>query len=87
MDYKKWSKVLINDCMSSEESGDDDTLVVRPLPWRSDLVNTFFANLDKKNMEEKSPQARRQLKGRLSGSPSSRPTYEHLPQWALKPTL
>ena len=79
--------MLINKCISSEESGDDDTLVIKPLRWRSDLVNTFFANLDKQNMEEKSPQARRQLKSRLSGTPSSRPAHEPLPQWALKPTL
>ena len=43
-DYKKWIKVLINDCMSSEDSCDDNTLVMRPLPWHLDLVNTFFDN-------------------------------------------
>ena len=79
--------MLINDCMSSEDSGDDDTLVVRPLLWRSDLVNTFFDNLDKQNMEEKSPQARRQLKARFTGVPSSRSACAPLPRWALKPTL
>ena len=73
--------------MSSEDSGDDDTLVVRPLLWRSDLVNTFFDNLDKQNMEEKSSQAKRQLKARLTGAPSSRPACVPLPRWALKPTL
>ena len=79
--------MLISECMSSEESGNDDTLIVRPLQWRSGLVDTFFGNLDKQNMEEKSSQARRQLKGRLNGAPSSRPAHEPLPRWALKPTL
>ena len=78
---------MIMDCMSSEDSGDDDTLVVKPLPWRSDLVNRFFDNLDKQNMEEKSSQAKRQLKARLTGAPSSRSACVPLPRWALKPTL
>ena len=72
---------MIIDCMSSEDSGDDDTLVVRPLPWRSDLVNTFFDNLDKQNMEEKSSQAKRQLKACLTGALSSRSACVPLPQW------
>ena len=55
-DAKKWSKVLISEYMSSEESGDDDTLIVRPLQWHSGLLDTSD-NLDKQNLAEKSSQA------------------------------
>ena len=79
--------MLINDCMSSEESEEENTVIVRPLPWRAELVNTFFATLDQKMMEERSAQARRQLKSRVIGEPSTRPTCESLPSWALKPTV
>lgn len=34
---KKWTTVITNDFMSSEESGEDDTIVVHPLPWRSEI--------------------------------------------------
>ena len=85
---KKWSKVLNGACVSSEESGDEEnTIVVRPLVWRADLVSTFFANLDAQSMEEKSSQARRQQKVRVAGTPSERPICESLPSWALKPTI
>ena len=50
--------MLVADAMSSEESGSEaDDMFVRPLPWRSDLVNKFFSELDGKSMEKKTPQA------------------------------
>ena len=41
---EKWRKVLVADMMSSEESddADDGTIIVKPLPWRSEKVTDFF---------------------------------------------
>ena len=61
--------------MSSEDSADEDEqfLKVKVLPWRGELVNKMFADLDIISKKEKSPQARRQLKGRKLGETSTRP--------------
>ena len=61
--------------MSSEESDDGEDIEVRPLSWCSDRVTTFLHSLDDNN---KSPQARRQMKTRRVGDPSSRvkPTHD-----------
>ena len=50
---KKWLKVIKNDFMSSEVSGDDDNIIVHPLQWRSRIVNEMFSRICNK----KSPQA------------------------------
>ena len=83
---EKWSKVLVADAMSSEESGSEaDDMFVRPLPWRSDLVNKFFSELDDKSMEKKTPQALRQRKKRmLYVNVSTRTPSNGLPRWAMK---
>ena len=83
---EKWSKVLVADAMPSEESSAEaDNMFVRPLPWRSDLVNTFFSELDDKSMEKKTPQALRQRKKRmLSVNKSTRTPPNGLPRWAMK---
>ena len=60
----------------SKDSDDDNTIIVKPLRWWSNLVNTLFANFDAKTMEEKSPQAIRQLKAHVTGLPSSRGVSE-----------
>lgn len=86
-DREKWSKVFVTEMMSSEESddGDDSPIVVRPLPWRSNRVDNFFSQLDKRNREHKSPQARRQMKERIFGNQSSRPAPcgRDIPEWAF----
>ena len=80
---EKWSKVLQAEVMSSEESEND--MFVKPLPWRSDLVNKFLAELDNRNTERKTPQALRQRKKRvLSAYVSTRSAPPGLPKWALK---
>lgn len=73
-DKEKWKKVFHENFMSSEESdsNDEEAIVVRPLPWRSNRVTTFLHSLDDKGREEKSPQARRQMKTRRMGNSSSR---------------
>ena len=85
---EKWNKVLVPEVISSEESdsGENEEIVyVKPLPWRSELVNNFFAQLDDKIAETKSAQARRQRKKRMvSISNSTRKVPTGLPKWAVK---
>lgn len=83
---EKWSKIMSPDAMSSEESDpeNDGIVLVKELPWRSQLVNDFFASLDEKIDESKTPQAKRQRKKRvLSVIESCRVPVPGLPKWAL----
>ena len=90
-DKDKWSKVLISEMMSSEESrredSDCDVITVRPLPWRSARVNDFFASLDDNTKVHMSSQAKRQTKVRCTGNPSTRPIPKSMgiPSWGLVP--
>ena len=79
---KKWLAVITNDFMSSEESGSDDENIVHPLAWRSEYVNTMFGKIDAYVERKKSPQARRQMKKRISGAASSHPAPLECPEWA-----
>lgn len=81
---QKWLKVVSNEMMSSEESGTEDTIVVHPLPWRSKYVTGMFNKVDQYSNARKSPQARRQMKARSTGSESTRAAPPDLPSWALK---
>ena len=55
---EKWRNIMSAEIMSSEESdGDDDVIVLKPLPWRSDKVTRFFYRLDEKSFQAKSTQA------------------------------
>ena len=81
---QKWLKMVTNEMMSSEESGDDDTIIVHSLPWRSDYVTSMFKKIDEYSQAKKSPQSRRQMKGRRMGSLSNRSAPPDLPAWAIK---
>ncbi len=70
-DKEKWQKVLIAEMMSSEES-EDDKILVKSLPWRSNKVRRFFYALDDQLYSEKSAQAKRQTKERIVGDVSVR---------------
>ena len=72
-DREKW-KVFCFSFMSSEESdhSDEEVIEVRPLSRRSERVSSFLHSLDKKAHENKSPQAKRQMKQRRMGDSSSR---------------
>lgn len=73
------------DFMSSEESDDEnDTIIVKPLPWRSSKVAGFMQNLDVVGIEGKTPQARRQRKEHvISSMLSTRPKpTTATPSWA-----
>lgn len=61
---EKWSKILVNEMMSSEES-DEETIFIKELPWRSSKVDSFFHALDEEAMKKKSQQAKRQTKNRI----------------------
>ncbi len=60
--------------LSSEESDSEseDTIVVRPLPWRSHYVTLMFERIDKFQAAKQSPQSRRQTKPRKEGPFSTR---------------
>ena len=47
-DKEKWKECLIEELISSEDSEEDGTFIVRPLPWRAEKVSNFFCGLDKK---------------------------------------
>lgn len=82
---QKWLAVMTNEFMSSEESGDDDSLCLHPIPWRSSYVSQMFQKIDSYCANKKSSQARRQMKQRQVGSPSRRllPNAESVPDWAV----
>lgn len=92
-DYKnqeekdKWFKVMKIEVMSSDESAveeGDEVLIAHPLPWLSAEVVAFKQKMDAEIKKEKSPQALRQTKRRVIGSPSTRPCpTQGLPSWAL----
>ena len=84
----KWLSVMKVEVMSSDESDEDDgeeVIVVHPLPWLSAEVAAFKQQIDDEIKKEKSPQARRQMKRRIIGSPSTRPrsTSRDFSSWAL----
>ena len=64
---EKWRKVMCADVMSSEESDveNDGIVLVKELPWRSQLVSDFFGSLDDRISEGKTSQAIRQRKKRV----------------------
>ena len=71
--------------MSSEESwqeGDEEVIIVKTIPWRSDQGNCLIMQLDQKTQGERSSKARRQVIPRVfSGEPSSqlKPVNDSLP--------
>ena len=92
-DREKWQKVFSINFMSSEESDGEDVIEVRPLPWHSHRVSTFLHSLDEKAKDDKSPQAKGQMKTRCSGTSSARvqPSVDAkgqvLPSWLFKVTI
>ena len=86
-DCEKWSKVLTSDFISSEESGEEDnSIIVKSLPWRAPRVDAFFHSLDESARNRKSPQSLRQMKTRVLGEQSTRekpPSGRNLPSWGL----
>ena len=67
--------------MPSEESGDDDFIILHQLPWRSDCVTKM---IDAYVISKKSSQAEWQMKHGRLGAPSTRPKPQDAPDWAVK---
>ena len=79
----KWLSVTKKEYMSSEESGEEDCITVHPLPWRSQYVTRMFSKIDAYIINRKSAQAKRQMKKRQSGTPSTRSPPGEAPDWAV----
>ena len=75
---------MVNDMMSSEESGDGDAVVVHPIPWRTDYVNKMFCSIDNYCKASNSAQARRLMKQRVAGRESAREAPTDMPSWAVQ---
>lgn len=79
---------MLLEIMSSDESGTEDgneVIITHPLPWLTTNVQHFKKTLDEASMKEKSPQAKRMIKSRMTGTVSSRPqpTKDTIPVWIL----
>ena len=69
---EKWLKGFTADFISSEESDmDDEMIVVKPLPWRSERLTNMFYRLDDKLDSSKTSQARQQKRKRVVGVSNS----------------
>ena len=84
----KWEKALVADLMSSEESSPEnaDKIIVKPIPWRSDKVNSFFDCLDIKMKQVQSEQTKRQRKEQIIShevSKRTQPDSSALPKWVF----
>ena len=85
-DKEKWRECLIEELISSEESDEDGSFLVRLLPWRVDKVtNYFFSHLDKKCDKRRSKKSRVMTFERKNGLPSERtkPTPWSVPAWTV----
>jgi hypothetical protein len=82
---EKWMKVFIPQMVSSEESddSDEDTIVIKPLGWRTERVDSMFHSLDNEIEESKTTQSRRQRKNRVISSIYSTRDPPKLPKWAV----
>ena len=86
---EKWNKVLISDLMSSEESDDEngETIIVKPLVWRSERVTRFLHQLNEKCSDSKTTQAKHRRKQCIDSSDISihpKPVMANLPSWAFR---
>jgi len=82
--YEKWVEVLKLEYMSSEDYGEENTLVVRPIPWLCKKVEEFKATLDDQRLKDMSAQSRRQAKEKVRGAPSTRPRPSGGSGWIFK---
>ena len=87
-DEEKWAIVLCHQLTSSDESDTDDGKEIiksHPLPWLSACVGKFKQRLDQASLNDKSPQAKRQMKQRVERELSLRPTpdKQKFPSWVF----
>ena len=74
---------MVNEMRSSEESGDEDKVIVHPIPWRTDYVNQMFHKIDSYSVARKNAQAKRQMKERSNGVLSTRAAPSGMPSWSV----
>jgi len=72
-DKKKLKECLAADLMSSEESEEDGSFIVHPLPWRSEKATGVFHSLDKKHDRRKTKRSKVMTFQRKKGHMSDRP--------------
>ncbi|KAJ8310313.1 hypothetical protein KUTeg_012178 [Tegillarca granosa] len=83
---------LTMDFISSEcehESDGESVYVIKPIPWRSEELNGYIKELDKKIQQTKSKSAKRQSAKRIIIDITfqrGRPNVEVTLNWALKST-
>ena len=75
---------MTTEMMSSEESDpeDENSMVVRPLLWRSTLVDEFYEPLDSQMKSCRLSLSVYQSKYHIQGEPSTRPQPADIPKWA-----
>lgn len=81
----KWKESLTLSLMSSEDSDDEGSFSVRPLPWRSQRATNFFHTLDGKYERKLSVKSKRMKYIRKEGlvSDRERPNTGSVPGWCL----
>ena len=84
-DKKKWKDCIVGELMSSEDSNEDGSFIVRPLPWRKEKVTFFLCGLDRKLERRKSRKSKIMTHERKKGPPScrSRPKPTSIPSWCI----
>ena len=83
-----WMECLVPELMSSEESEDDGSFTIRPLPWRSEKATSFLLGMDHKHQKRQSRKSLVMTFQRNEGTlPSDRPKPidGSVPAWAVKP--
>ena len=86
-DKEKWKECLIEELISSEDSDEDGSFLVRPLPWRAEKVTNLFCSLDKKQDKKRSKKSKIMTFERKTGLPSYRtkPMERSIPAWTVRP--
>ena len=84
---EKIERCLVLDLMSSEDEEEDGTFSVRPLRWRSAVMDQYVSELDDKIKATKSKKAARQTVQRKLGEMSVRPVPTQVSaecRWAVR---
>ena len=81
---EKLKKLLQPQYMSSEDTEDENTLAVRPLPWISQKAEKLKFTLDNEKAKRMSSQSKRQAKKKVKGRESTRPKPSRGSAWIYK---
>ena len=80
-----WKGCLLEELISSEDSDEDGSYVVRSLPWRADKVSSLFCSVDKKQDQKRSRKSKIVTFKRKTGVPSdcANPKPGSVPAWTV----